>query len=262
MHTQVSKDYYKTYMLRNKANECKSYRSEGFKAIKLGWGNFFEADAEDTFAAIREAVGPDTKLMIDIGCPEYWSSGWTVKDAVSVCRVLEKYNFYFAEEVFAPYDMERFGKLTKAVNILTATGESLSTTYEFQPFIDNRAVDIVQPDVAQMGITQVADVVRAAKEKGLLCIPHSPWSAQAVAAHVHIMSLFDNCPMIEYPAFKSFSGNERMQTITHMMHYDIIENPLKVEDGYVYVPDRPGLGLGNYNHEAVNELDKLIREKG
>ena len=87
-----------------------------------------------------------------------------------------------------PFDVDGYSALASAVDIKIATGESLSTTHEFQHFIDRRALDIVQPDAAQMGVTQVHYVARRAEEAGLLCVPHSPWSATVVAAHLHILS--------------------------------------------------------------------------
>ena len=105
-----------------------------------------------------------------------------------------------------------------------------------------------------MGITQMVEVVRCTNQFGLLTIPHSPWSAPVVAAHVHILSTVNNGPMIEYPALECL-GSRQLSERTRIMQNDIIQVPLDLEDGYITVPDEPGLGLGNYQHEVIKQLE-------
>jgi D-galactarolactone cycloisomerase len=114
--------------------ECRIYLEQGFKAIKLGWGNHFSPQDEETLSAVREAIGPDVHLMLDFGCPAYLTHGWTAKDAVRVTRIAEKYGIFFLEEALKPDDVDGFAELTANANIRIATGESLTTLTEFQRF--------------------------------------------------------------------------------------------------------------------------------
>ena len=116
--------------------EALENKSLGFKAMKFGWGNYFSESDYDDIEAVREAVGPDMKLMLDFGCPAYLDGHWTVKEAIQVAERLEEYDIYFLEEALYPYDVEGFATLTEHSPIRIATGESLTTVRDFQPFID------------------------------------------------------------------------------------------------------------------------------
>jgi D-galactarolactone cycloisomerase len=241
------------------AAEAAGYRRHGFKAVKFGWSNYFSAADGEKLAAIREAVGPDVRLMFDFGCPAYWTPGWNVTTAVRAARMLEKIDAYFLEEPMSPQDVEGHARLAAAVEVNIATGESLSTFTEFQRYIERRAVDILQPDAAQIGVTQFRAVARASEAAGILVVPHSPWSALVVAAHVHLLSGFGNTPMVEYPAPSLLEGPTGR--ITRLAHQGIIERPLELVDGYVELPDGPGLGLGNYVPEALDEIEAAGAER-
>lgn len=228
---------------------------QGFRAIKFGWGNHFRDEDEERLAAIREAIGPETRLMLDFGCPAYWTPGWNLKEAIRATRFLESFELYFLEEPLPPFNVDGYAALSQAVEVNIASGESLSTTHEFQHFIDRRALDIVQPDAAQIGVTQFCYVVRQAEEAGLLCIPHSLWSATVVATHLHILATVNNGSMVEYPGLESLTLE-----ITRMTHEAIIEHPLKLKDGYLELSKNPGLGLGNYIPEALSSLEHLAAQ--
>ena len=234
--------------------EALENKSLGFKAMKFGWGNYFsERDYED-IGAVRDAIGPDMKLMLDLGPSTYLDGTWTVKDAVQVAERLAEYDIYFLEEALHPYDVDGFEELTWQAPIRIATGESLTTVRDFQAFIERRALDIVQPDAQQMGLTQFARVAERAEEAGVLCIPHGPWSALLVAAHLQVLCTLTNCPMIEYPAPAVVRGSD-LEVLVEAMHERVIEAPMVVKDGYLELPEGPGLGLGNFVHEAIAELE-------
>ncbi len=241
------------------AAESEAFVRQGFRAIKFGWGNHFQPEDEDKLTAIREAIGADTRLMLDFGCPAYWTHGWNAKEAIRVARLLEEYDLYFLEEPLSPFDVDGYAVLTSAVDIKIASGESLSTTHEFQHFIDRRALDVIQPDAAQMGVTQTHYVARRAEEAGLLCVPHSPWSATVVAAHLHILSSLTNGAMVEYPGWEALREKPTFQ-ITRMSHHEVVEKPLTLRDGYLQLPGGPGLGLGNYVPEALSRIEQLAAQ--
>ena len=94
-------DYYPEAPRRRTAREmiaeCATYRERGFKAVKLGWGNHFSAEDEETLAAIREGIGPEMLLMLDFGCPAYLDPGHTVDDAVRAAEVAGRYGVHFLE---------------------------------------------------------------------------------------------------------------------------------------------------------------------
>lgn len=235
-------------------SECKMYVEQGFKAIKYGWGNFFDSAGQESLAAIREAIGPNTRLMLDCGPSFYLNKTLSLKEKIQITELLEKYDIYFLEEPVHPYDVDEFEKLTRESPIKIASGESLTTELDFKRFIDSSAIDVVQPDIQQMGMTQFIRVARRAQEAGILCIPHGPWTAILIAGHLNVLSTISNGAMIEYKGFADFEHGSTDQIITDILNYSIIETPPKVKYGYLEVSSDPGLGLGNFVHESISGL--------
>lgn len=243
------------------ARECTTLREQGFKAVKFGWGNDFDDEGMAKLAAAREALGPDVRLSVDFGCPAYFDSNWTAADAIAAARKLEAYDVYFFEEALHPLDVDGFAEVTAATSVHIATGESLTTTEEFEPFIRRRALDIVQPDAAQMGITQTFQVARDAEAAGMMCVPHGPWTVFTVTCHTQILSVAGLEPMIEYPALVSYRGEGLVtQRATALANYELVETPPELVDGHVMLPRGPGLGLGNLVPEAVERYQALMEE--
>lgn len=242
-------------------HECEWCLERGFKAIKYGWGNCFEREDEKNLAALRKNVGPKVRLMIDFGCPAYWEDGWNAKKAAAATRLLEKYGVYFLEEPLVPHDFEEFKKLSKIARVKIATGESLTTEYEFAPFIKSRALDIIQPDAQQMGITQFHRLAKKAEKAGILCVPHGPWTAMCVASHIHLLATIKTGDMIEYPCLESVGWNKRTHDEVSLNSFEIVEQPPVLKDGYLQLPKTPGLGVGGFVHSAIKELDRFYPAK-
>jgi len=241
--------------------ESRECISQGFKAIKYGWGNHFGPDDEEKLAAIRDAIGPEVYLMIDFGYPDYWCHGWSAKQAVRAGRILERYDVYFFEEPMPPLDVEGHRVVTRALNMHVATGESLTTTNEFRRLIERKAVDVVQPDAGQMGISQVVDVARIAEAAGLLCIPHGPWSAFTVAAHRSILATVGNGPMVEYPAVVYGSEKVSSLNVPAVPQYQIVEELPVLEDGFLPLPESPGLGIGGFVSDSISQWEAFAQEE-
>jgi D-galactarolactone cycloisomerase len=237
-------------------DECRTYVSQGFRAVKFGWGNNFTEADEERLAAIREGLGPETKLMVDFGCPAYWTPGWNATAAIRAARILQRYDVFFLEEPMPPQDVAGHKAVADAVNVNIATGESLTLLEEFERFIDARALDIVQPDAAQIGLTQLHQVGRRAESAGILCIPHSPWSALCVSAHLNACITLRNSALIEYPAMASFEPGSVTATATGFYQFELVEHPPVLDHGLLRPSDRPGLGLGGFRADT---LDRIAR---
>jgi L-alanine-DL-glutamate epimerase-like enolase superfamily enzyme len=237
--------------------ECHAYLAQGFKAIKFGWGNRFGGEQIEQIGAMRQAVGPEVHLMLDFGCPAYNGDGWTVDTAIEVVNKLEPFRLFFFEEALQPYDVAGFAALKAASSTPIATGESLVTLTDFDHFIQRKAVDVLQADAQQIGITVFDEVARRAEATDILCIPHCPWTALAFAAHLQVLSVRRNCPMIEYIALAGFAGVPFLEPLQYGMTTRIVETPPVFEDGYLLLNERPGLGLGQFVMEAIAEVDAL-----
>jgi L-alanine-DL-glutamate epimerase-like enolase superfamily enzyme len=235
-------------------DECRTYVKQGFRAVKFGWGDGFTPADDDRLAAIREGLGPNIRLMVDFGCPAYWTPGWNASAAIRAARMLERHDVFFLEEPMPPQDVAGHRAVAYAVDLNIATGESLTLLEEFERYIDARALDIVQPDAAQIGLTQLLAVGRRAEAAGILCVPHSPWSALCVAAHVNACLTLRNSSMIEYPAMASFEPGSTTAAATAFYQFELVEHPPVLVDGLLQPTDRPGLGLGGFREDALRRI--------
>ncbi len=242
------------------ASESRECVAAGFHAIKFGWGNHFAAEDEERLAAIREAIGPRVRLMVDFGCPAFFGPGVSSKSAAKIAALLEKYDVYFLEEPLPPHDYEGHAELTRNSRTLMASGEMLCHGYEFDRFLDRHAVDVIQPDAYRIGVSQLLRVARRANELGIFCVPHSPWSALALAAHVHVLATVACGIMMEYPAPSLFRDTRRHGELVRINNQQIISSPLVLNGGYVSLPQQAGLGVGQLNHDAIARVEALAAE--
>ena len=240
------------------ADEAAGYVRQGFRAMKFGWGTDFEKEDRERLHAVRDAIGPDIRLMIDVGCcPGYWTPGWDTTAAIRAGRILEEVDAFFMEEPLPPHDVEGHARVRAGTRTRVASGESLTQVHEFERFIDRGALSIVQPDACQMGITQTVEVARRAEAAGILCAPHSPWSAIAVAAHLAVQVTGRNGVMVEYPALATYEAGSRAGAIARLTNFELIEHPVELVDGYLIPSERPGLGLGGFVPAALDRLRAL-----
>src|SRR5271170_6636344 len=125
--------------------------SRGFKAIKMGWrpfGRVSRAMDELLIKTARETVGEDVELMVDAGGSEqYWPH--TARWAIETAKMLGNYQITWFEEALKPDDLEGFKELRQHSPVLIATGEVFTRRQTFQPFITQRALDIIQPDMTK-----------------------------------------------------------------------------------------------------------------
>jgi L-alanine-DL-glutamate epimerase-like enolase superfamily enzyme len=204
-------------------------REAGFLAVKLGYGPLGR-DAELDVAlvrAAREAGGDELDLMIDIGL------AWTnARRAIDTVRRMEEYRPFWIEEPFLPDDYANYARLAEAVDTPIAAGEQEATLPDFERLIDKCGVEVVQPDVTRAGgISECLRIADLAQRKGRRCVLHA-WSTGIIkAASLHVLAAMERAEFLEY-CIQTTDLNQRLVTQT-----------FPVIDGYVAVPDAPGLGV-------------------
>jgi L-alanine-DL-glutamate epimerase-like enolase superfamily enzyme len=238
--------------------EAAGYVADGFRAMKFGWGAHFTDADRDRLHAIRDGAGPDARIMVDVGCcPGYLTPGWDADAAIAAGRMLEEVDALFMEEPMPPHDIDGHARVRAGTRTRVASGESLTTVHEFERFLERDALSIVQPDAGQLGITQAVAVARAADAVGILCAPHSPWSAVLVGAHLAIQSTIAGGVLVEYPALATYDEGSRAGERSRLMNFESVEHPPLVVDGYLVPSERPGLGLGGWVPEALEAVRAL-----
>jgi L-alanine-DL-glutamate epimerase-like enolase superfamily enzyme len=221
------------------AEATRRYIDEGFTAVKFGWGVFGE-DARrdvDLVAAARTAMGDKRDLLIDTG----WFVERTPKQAIQVVKSLEPYRPFFVEEVLHPEDYDGYRQVTQAVSVPIACGEQEATEWGFHELITRAKVDIVQPDLTRCGgFTIARKIVHMAERANVLVIPHS-WSSDLLtAASLHLNAFQRRAVLTEF------------NTSQGPLSRELVKDPLRLEDGYLRVPNGPGLGV-EVNEDTIDK---------
>jgi L-alanine-DL-glutamate epimerase-like enolase superfamily enzyme len=209
-------------------------KAQGFRAFKIGWGPFGRVSAamdEAIVKAAREAIGPDCRLMVDAGGSDaYWTNSY--KWALNAARMLANYDVYWFEEPLQPDALEDFVLLREHSPIAIAGGEVLTRRQAFQPWLQARAFDIVQPDVTKVGgISDERRIAWMAQDHGVRFIPHGWNTAVGLAADLQLASAFPGTDLVEY-----LTGSPFIDDIT-------IGGWQLDADGMLCIPTQPGLGL-------------------
>lgn len=216
-------------------------KSQGFRAFKIGWGPFGRESAakdEAIVKAARDAIGSDSRLMVDAGGSDaYWTNGY--KWALNAARMLADYDVYWFEEPLQPDSLEDFALLREHSTVAIAGGEVLTRRQSFQPWLEARAFDIVQPDVTKVGgISEERRIAWMAQDHGVRFIPHGWNTAVGLAADLQLASAFPGTDLVEY-----LTGSPFIDDIT-------IGGWQLDSDGMLNIPSKPGLGL-ELNPDAV-----------
>jgi D-galactarolactone cycloisomerase len=226
-------------------DEALALKNEGFRAIKL---RLHRQDVRDDLAAVvavAEALGDDVMLMVDANQNNF-SEGypyWSRLTALRVAQELDALGLTFLEEPLPRTDIEGLAEIAATVDMAIAGGEHTPTVYDWRPYLQAGAYDILQPDLVMggnLGITGARKVAEYADAYGRLIIPHVLMSGAAfplcLAASLHAMAAVDNCPMVEYPYDPPVLTQATTQSFfTEPLHIDA--------DGCIPLPDKPGLGL-------------------
>jgi D-galactarolactone cycloisomerase len=219
---------------RSLAEHLLAIREEGFRAFKIGWGPFGrQSDAmdEQIVRAAREAVGPESLLMVDAGASDaFWPQ--TFKWAVRTAQMLADFGVYWFEEPLLPDNLSDYMLLRQNSPVPIAGGEVLTRRQSFAPWLQGRALDIVQPDVTKVGgISEERRIAWMAEENGVRFIPHGWNTALGLAADLHLASASRNTDIVEYLTGSPFID-------------DLVENKWKLDEkGMLAVPSGPGLGI-------------------
>ena len=214
--------------------KLKSAVARGFKAIKLGWKPFGRRDHltdETLVRTARDTVGPKVEIMVDAGGSDaYWPHNF--KWAIRTAHMLAAYGVTWFEEALRPDDIAGFIELRRQSPIPITTGEVLTRRQSFWPFLQQQAVDIIQPDATKCGgLTEAWRIGWMAYEHNIDMVPHGWNTAVGLAADLHLTAAL---PVARYVEFLTPSPYVD----------DLITTPFRPDaEGYLHLPDCPGLGI-------------------
>ena len=202
--------------------------------MKFGWGPFGQNVAQDVehVEAARRSAGDSRDVMVDAGL------AFQVPAALERARLLKQFNIGWLEEPLSQDDMKGYAELCAASPVPIAAGEGEVTRWGFEDLIE-RGVNILQPDVAICGgLTVARQVSELAFAAGRRCVPHCFSTGINLAASLHWMAaLGEENALVEYCLRPS------------PLMRKLVRNLPPLVDGYVPVPQGPGLGI---------ELDECV----
>ena len=217
--------------------------AKGFTALKFDpfpgpWRAWIdsseEAAAVERIAAVREAVGPDVEILVEV------HRRLAPMHAIRVAKLLEPYRPYWYEEPVSAQDLDSLAEVRRNINLPVVTGEELYTKNDFRPVFEKRAADILNPDVCNCGgILELREIGAMAEAYHVAIAPHGYNStAVGLAAMVHGVAAMPNFLIGEY-----FVNFEEMSNLYN-------RTPIVAVDSYVALPTAPGLGV-DMDEEAL-----------
>ena len=214
------------------------YVKEGFDAVKFDPAGAYtpldphmptleDIDRSEQFLKkLRQAVGGDADLLFGT------HGQFSVSGAKRMARMMESYDPLWFEEPTPPERPEMMAQVAAATNIPIATGERLTTKYEFVRVLEQGAANIIQMNLGRVGgILEARKVAALAESFYAHIAPHLYCGPLVGAANIQVSATCPNFLILE--SIRKWDG----------FYADILTTPIEWEDGYVIVPDRPGLGV-------------------
>lgn len=216
--------------------EYSGFVEQGYRFVKGGWGHdldiAFGTDPERDLAVartVREAIGPETEMIVDVVA----LAGWDSSHAVKMCRQLDEENrLYWFEDPLLETDIDGYRRLHEAVDTRICTGEKGWHAAHFKALIDSAAVDVIMVDPGKAeGVTGTWNIINMAAAAGRSWNAHSWSSALNTAAALHLSVAASNTLIFE------------LKPVPGPMQYELVTQPIEQVDGWVSPPDGPGLGV-------------------
>lgn len=229
---------------------AKEMVGKGFTAVKMNateelqYVDSFEKidQAIKRIAAVRESVGADIGIGIDF-------HGRVHKPMAKIlAKELEAFHPMFIEEPVLPENNEALRDIAKHVSIPIATGERMFSRWDFKNLLTDGYVDIIQPDVSHAGgITECKKILSMAEAFDVAAAPHCPLGPIALAACLQVDATCHNAFIQEQSLGIHYNKG------SDLLDYLVENKVFKYEQGYVKIPDGPGLGI-DINEEHVRKM--------
>ena len=225
----------------DRAESALRLREEGFKALKLRIDRTRLDEGLAAVEAVREAVGGSMEIMVDL------NQGWrmpgdigpaldfaTVASTVARLRELE---VFWLEEPLPREDVRGYASLRQDSGLRIAGGEMARTTRELEAFEAADALDVYQPDaVLSVGLLRERELAERVTARGHFFTPHTWTNGIGFLANFHLTAGVGGGPYLEFPYDPPAWTPERRDFM--------LADPVRLDsDGFVTLPDRPGLGF-------------------
>jgi len=228
-----------SYKMKDPAEFAKAAEAvvkNGFTALKLDplprpWRTYIPREhikhSVEVLRAIRSAVGPDVEILLDL------HRRLAPTHAIALSNALAEFEPYWFEEPCQAENLDAIAEVRAATSIPVVTGEAIYGRAGFRPVFNKRAADVINPDVSNCGgILEMIFIAAAAEAEMVAVSPHNYNSTTiSLSATIHAAACMPNFTITEYfVPYEEFG-----KTLAH--------NPLIPVNGYIELPQGPGLGI-------------------
>ena len=220
-------------------DEAAAIRDMGFAATKMKVG-FGPKDDVKLAQAVRRGVGPDFPFMVDA------NHCYTTSDAFYVGRALEELDAYWFEEPVAPEDLDGYRELRAGLKVNIAGGEAEFNRWGWRAILENRGLDIAQPEVCALGgISEYLRVLALAHAHFTPVANHVWGSAIAVATNLQLLAVMPPLPggMHQWEPWLEFDTTDNRFRDQLLCEPLDIQGQVRRSGGKVAIPAGPGLGV-------------------
>jgi D-galactarolactone cycloisomerase len=225
---------------QERAESALALREEGFAALKVRIDRTKVDDGLAAVTAVREAVGDSMEIMVDL------NQGWRMPgddspalDRVTVIRLAEllrELDVLWLEEPLPKDDVDGYAELRRAFEFRIAGGEMAESPSELEAFEQADALDVYQPDaVLSVGVSRALELGRRVVARDRWFTPHTWTNGIGLLVNLHVVVAAGGGPFVEFPYDPPSWTPARRDFM--------LAEPVAVEDGYLIVPDQPGLGF-------------------
>jgi len=217
----------------------------GYRALKIdpfGAGHFELSHPETLYAvslieAVRDAIGPDTELMLEM------HGRFSPSTAVRLIHEMAPFRPAWVEEPVPPENLKALAKVASRIDLPIATGERVHDRIEFRELFESQAADVVQPDLGHIGgIAETRKLAATAETHYVQVAPHNVGGPVLTAASLQVGFSTTNFKILEH--FNDFADAEIKSVVT---------GAPQVVDGYFEINHAPGLGVG-FDADAAAEF--------
>jgi len=207
------------------ADELAGFVKAGYRAVKLKTGAGSPEDEAKRVRTVREAIGPDVSLMLDMNAP------YDVDDCIEFARRVEPLDIYWLEEPLHWYlQPADFVRLAAATSIPLAHGERELTRFTVRDFIASGAIRYVQFDSTRAaGFTEGLRVAALAEQHAVMIAPHT-----APELHAHLVAALPRC---------GFGVESHGDAARNPLSHNLLVGGSETRDSFVHLNDKPGFGV-------------------
>ncbi len=224
------------------AEKAKIAVQRGVTAMK--WDPFGKAYLEisnkdlntalECVAKVREAVGNEVDLLIE------GHGRFNIPTGIKIAKELEQFKPMLFEEPVPPDNLDALKEVRDKSPVAISAGERLYTRWDYKPMFDKMAADFIQPDISHAGgIMELKKIAAEAECRYIAFAPHNPSGPVANAATLQLAACCPNFSILEIV----YSDVEWRKDVTN--------ESLEYKDGFITIPDKPGLGIELNEEECL-----------